>query len=426
MYFIVEIFLTSLCDMLIWFKSMATLGCKENKGRFSAVFLGYYIMLLGKRWEQSYINNSSLSVMISIILVVYILIATFWGFKGTLHEKVIHVGLFFGVLFISELLVIELYINLFNGNWDSVMTNSTISLVCYGVSKAFQAGGCFLIFYRKNLINNFLHKQKVVIATIVFNILLVIIMLKNVRYQESSSVIFLFTAIEIFFLWYIICSILVTKKKNKQITNLKKEAQNDTNRRNWVQDMEHFKQNLSDSIWIMRNLCYHKDYEQLGEFMDEVFGEVDRQELLFKHANISVRILVSELIQKAKEMRIRFNKTILVNEFGMEDEEICSILKNLVMNGLEAATKVPPDIAHVTLQVLPTKGGYEIRCINDCIGAVDFSKTTKKDRNNHGYGVAIVEEIVKRNHGTIERRYTSAEREGMGIVAVSIIFNSKS
>lgn len=281
MHFLVEIFLTSLCDMLIWFKSMATLGYKGNKRRFSAVFLGYYIMLLGKRWEQSYINNSSLSIMISILLVIYILSATFWEFKGTLHEKVIHIGIFWGVLFISELLVIELYINLFNGNWESVMTNSTISLACYGGSKVFQAGGCFLIFYRKNLINYFLHKQKPVIATIAFNILLTIIMLKNVNYQESSSVIFLFTVIEIFFLWYMICSVLVTKKKDKQITNLEKEAQNDRNRHSWVQDMEHFKQNLPDSIWNMRNLCYHKDYEQLGEFMEEVFGEVDRQELLY-------------------------------------------------------------------------------------------------------------------------------------------------
>lgn len=419
---VLAVFFTGLFDPLMWIIVMSSFRRTRSKAKLCGAFLGYYIILIGKGLGQIWVNDSRYDILVNIMLVIYIFIASIILFEAEFNQKIIGICIFFGILFSSEIIIVELYIHIFKGNWNNVIHNQTINLVCNFLSKLLQIVGCYLLFFRKNVINYFLHKQKLVVAGVGIGILIINIMLGNEDCKESLSVIILFEVIEIFFLWYMFCSIIVTKKKNKQITNLKKEAQNDTNRRNWVQDMEHFKQNLSDSIWIMRNLCYHKDYEQLGEFMDEVFGEVDRQELLFKHANISVRILVSELIQKAKEMRIRFNKTILVNEFGMEDEEICSILKNLVMNGLEAATKVPPDIAHVTLQVLPTKGGYEIRCINDCIGAVDFSKTTKKDRNNHGYGVAIVEEIVKRNHGTIERRYTSAEREGMGIVAVSIIF----
>ena len=109
---------------------------------------------------------------------------------------------------------------------------------------------------------------------------------------------------------------------------------------------------------------------------------------------------------------------ILVQEFGMEDEEICSILQNLVINGLEAAVKVPNDMARVSLQVLPNEDGYEIRCSNDCMGTVDFTKTSKRDKNAHGFGVGIVDKIVKKYSGIVTRCYL--EREGVGRVTISI------
>ena len=172
----------------------------------------------------------------------------------------------------------------------------------------------------------------------------------------------------------------------------------------------------------MKNLCYYKKYDELGKYMEEVFKDVEKAELLFNHSNIAIRILISGLIQMANDMKIPFSVQVPVEEFGMDDEDICSILQNLVKNALEAASKVSHYSKHVTLQVLDTDDGYEIRCINDCMGEVNFDKTSKQNKQMHGLGVGIVDKIVAEHYGTIQRKYEKAEDEKIGHVTVSIQF----
>ena len=54
------------------------------------------------------------------------------------------------------------------------------------------------------------------------------------------------------------------------------------------------------------------------------------------------------------------------------------------------------------------------------MGTVDFTKTSKRDKNAHGFGVGIVDKIVKKYSGIVTRRYLEREREGVGRVIISI------
>ena len=104
----------------------------------------------------------------------------------------------------------------------------------------------------------------------------------------------------------------------------------------------------------------------------------------------------------------------------MKDNEICSVLHNLVVNGLEAASNVKHDFSHVALQAVYTDLGYEIKCINECIGKADLSKTTKEDKREHGLGVGIVTRIVKKYHGTMQIDVKETEETEVYLVVITI------
>nr|WP_297938217.1 GHKL domain-containing protein [uncultured Lachnoclostridium sp.] len=419
---IIEIFLTGLADPIIWIKTMSTLGCNKSRAKYYGAFWGYYLLLVGRELFSNYCNVQSVNAYARIILAVYIVASTFILFGENLHEKVIGVCIFFCVLFVSELVATEICMALTHKELDSLMCNRGLRLSCWGIIKSLQVMMYYLIFSSKKRVNYFYSNKEKISVIILLAIMLSNLLMKRYVDQLSINAILLFQMIEILLQWYVLSSLFVFKKKEKTIWELSQEVSCSLERKELVSDIERFKHNYALNGLIMKNLCYYKKYDELGKYMEEVFKDVEKAELLFNHSNIAIRILISGLIQMANDMKIPFSVQVPVEEFGMDDEDICSILQNLVKNALEAASKVSHYSKHVTLQVLDTDDGYEIRCINDCMGEVNFDKTSKQNKQMHGLGVGIVDKIVAEHYGTIQRKYEKAEDEKIGHVTVSIQF----
>ena len=54
------------------------------------------------------------------------------------------------------------------------------------------------------------------------------------------------------------------------------------------------------------------------------------------------------------------------------------------------------------------------------MGVVSFEKTSKQNKKEHGFGGAIIEKIVKKYHGTVERVSEKTSTAGMYLVVVTI------
>ncbi len=417
---IIGTFLIGLIDPLIWMRSMSILGFRRSRKQCIGVFLICYILVVGKGYTAAHEGMETISKLFTITLAAYLFGTTIFVFGGKVKEKVLYSGIFFCILFATELIVIGVCLTFHIGTLDKITNNGVINLVCSSVLKGLQAIICYWVFHKKKRKKFFENNQEVLSLMVVTCILVSYVILGNGQSQRNRNVVLLFGISIILAQWYIMSSLFSFKKKDKSIMELNEEISYMKEQKELIAEIEHFEHNFSTNIILMKNLFYYKEYERFGKYMDVTFRTVEKAELLFNHPNIAVRILISGLIKTAKQMRIPFTVRIQVKEFGMDDEDICSILKNLVMNGLEAASKVPYGEAHVSLQIFFTELGYEIVCINDCVGSVDFEHTTKKDKKNHGHGVKIVNKIVARNHGSIERTYTEKEQKDAGYVTVSI------
>ncbi|HAU85616.1 MAG TPA: hypothetical protein DCW90_08965 [Lachnospiraceae bacterium] len=417
---LIGIFLTGLIDPLIWMRSMSILSYRRSRKQCIGAFFICYILVVGKGYTAAYEGMETISMLFTIALAGYLFGATIFLFGGNVKEKVLYSIIFFCILFAIELIVVGFCLTIHIGTLDEIINNGMINLICSSVTKVLQAVICYWVFNKKKRGKFFEENREVIALMVVTCILVVYLILGKGQSQENRNVVLLLGISIILSQWYIMNSSFSFKKKDKSIIELNEEISYTKKQKDLLAEIEHFKHNFSFNVIMMKNLFFYQEYERFGKYMDEAFITVEKASLLYNHSNSAVRILISGLIKTAKQMKIPFTVRNLVKEFGMDDGEICSILKNLVMNGLEAAAKVPYGEGHVSLQMLLTEFGYEIRCINDCVGSVDFKKTTKQDKKNHGYGVVIVDKIVERNRGSIERTYTKKEQKDAGYVTVSI------
>lgn len=400
---VVEMLLTGLIDPLIWIKFMSSLGCNKSKMKCFGAFLGYYLLLVGRDLLAGYSNSSMIKMIMSSALAVYIFVATYVFFQGKLSEKIIGVCVFFCILFLSELITYELYVTLIHRVFHTPIYARILYIVCGIFVKLFQAGLCYWIFKNKNVGILFGKNKEIIAIVIVVASIVSNILMTNTSRKQSRSAALIFQLIEILFIWYLVCSLVEFRKKEKSILLLNNEISGMVGRQEYVRDVDRFRHDYASNAFVMKNLWNYKEYNKLGKYMDKVFADAVRVEILFEHPNFAIKIIISNLMEIAKKIEIPFFAEISVNEFQMKDEDICSIFHNLVINALGDSVQVPRSKAHVFLQVSMAKNEYKIRCVNEFIAIDGFTGTFVLEQGKENLELMFVEEIVKGYNGVVER-----------------------
>lgn len=420
MAFILEMVLTSWIDPFLWFKSMSALYVQKSKKRCIGSAFVCYAFIIAKDIISNTMGNSVLKVIVMVAIEFYLVLATVFLFEGRLYKKLISILVFCCILIATELIVFRCYVTLVPADLDNIIWNRRANYICGFMITFLKVIACYCCFGSVKMKQFFYcYKERVFLAVMIITMLF-FLMSRSFLHRKQSDMSFVTDTLWLLLLGNAFSFSFVLKKKNNDISDLQQDIRKSVEQYELAQDIDRFKYGYAVNMLVLKNLFYNQNYDTFESYMEKVFTDVEKAELLFHHSNLAIRILMSGLIQTARKMRVSLSVRILVQEFGMEDEEICSILQNLVKNGLEAAVKVPNDMARVSLQVLPNEDGYEIRCSNDCMGTVDFTKTTKRDKNAHGFGVGIVDKIVKKYSGIVTRRYLEREREGVGRVTISI------
>lgn len=420
--------LFGLIDPFLWIKSMSTLGVNKSKIKYVGAFVGFYLLIVLKEFIPSIFANSNiietcLCTFFHLVTVIYVLVVTIVLFEGGIREKILNVCVFFFLVFISELLVMGVFLLYKRDYLNLLFTDLGVNCLCSCVSRILLAIGCYYLYVKRKLMNFFYHSQECIlvgIIIIVFDMLACAIIKDTKNMKEIIHVVLSLEIGQIALVWCILYVSHILKQKDRCIAELKQEISDNQKRQELIEKINHLKHDFPMHISMIKNLLHYEQYEQLNAYVDTTFETLENIELLYNHPNITVGILISELKKASQEMQVPFSSCIQVKDFGMKDEDTCCLLKNIIMNGLEATEKVHHKMAHVSLQILYTMEGYEIRCINNCVGMVDFTKTSKKDKENHGYGVSIIHKIVKKNHGTIEMKCRETDQKGIYLVVTAI------
>ena len=411
--------LTGIVEPFLWFKSMSTLGCKKSRGKCYVAVTGYYSLILVKCFVETYIRIQLINISISMMLLIYIVFTTIFIFQGSISEKITNISIFFSLLLGAELMVLSFTLFYTHGDLSAI-NQSWVICICSITAKIIEVLGCYFIFIRRKGRTLFGDNIAKISLLIVVVSMLGNVFLKYVKDKISASAILTFELTQTILLWYILKTSSVLKKKDERLFELEKEVSSNEERQKLLENLAEFRHDYSVHSTIIKNMLYCKEYDKATEYAELIYKDVEKTKLSYTHSNIAITILINQLQQKAQKYGIILSAVIQVDDFGMKDNDICSILHNIVMNALEAAAKLPKKNGIVTLLVIYTETGYEISCFNHCVGIASFENTTKKDKMLHGFGVGIVEKLIKKYNGTMKMKCKEISCKGVGLVTVSI------
>lgn len=157
----------------------------------------------------------------------------------------------------------------------------------------------------------------------------------------------------------------------------------------------------------MKTLLEAGDYEALNRYFDRYQTQTAELVHYVSSGNRIVDAVVNNYISKAKLYDVQL-KTILAvpARLPYREEDVCSLLANLLDNALEASAACDADQKTVTLSIRPQMDYYMIRVENP----VDTRKiapkrrltlkSTKENPELHGYGTRIIRRIAENYGGT--------------------------
>lgn len=147
--------------------------------------------------------------------------------------------------------------------------------------------------------------------------------------------------------------------------------------------------------------------EQKLEYLDRLEGEIHAYEAQNKTGN---QVLDTILTSKSIYCQNNGIQLTCVADGSaldfMDIMDLCTLFGNALDNAIESVSRLPdPDQRLIHLSVTREKGFLRIRLENRCPENLNLNgqlpKTTKKDANNHGYGLKSIQQTAQKYGGSV-------------------------
>jgi len=275
--------------------------------------------------------------------------------------------------------------------------------------------GGFLWFIIHKMMTTFVRKKKMLImgkeylvgltvVVIAGSAFMTIRMLENFEvYFNVACYAFLIQLLIIIFGMYIVINF---KDREMHLEVLK--AQNEMLERNYRQANEFYTENakLYHDMHHHFDAVYHMlqqgEHEQAKKYLSKMCSSNNRTQITFWSGINVLDAVLCDMNLRAKKKGIIFTveTVVLPCDLRIDSRDICSLFANLLENAIEASAK------EVELKINKINHTLYVAISNDyIIEPIKDGKnfvTQKKDKNMHGWGTQIINQIIEKYEGNIE------------------------
>ncbi len=173
----------------------------------------------------------------------------------------------------------------------------------------------------------------------------------------------------------------------------------------WQQTRE-YRHDMKQKSLLLESYLSRKQYDKIRELYQQGIENQLEDENISSTGNVSFDTIVNYKAAVAKKNGIRVKlQTMIPYDIKLDDVALYSLVGNLFDNAIEATQKVEEDEREIQLVAKMSGNNLYLEFKNPYKGELrrkeDSYLTTKENRNEHGMGLRIVENIVERYHGQI-------------------------
>lgn len=157
----------------------------------------------------------------------------------------------------------------------------------------------------------------------------------------------------------------------------------------------------------MEALAESGDWERLSEYISSFMEQASGLLNYVQSGNSTVDAVVNAKIALANSQGIEVKTMLAVpQELGFAEEDLYALIANLMDNAIEGAVASNAIEKVIKLSIRPEGGYYIVTVQNPCAehkdasGSLSRLRTTKTDKEAHGYGTKVISRIARRCNGT--------------------------
>lgn len=178
-------------------------------------------------------------------------------------------------------------------------------------------------------------------------------------------------------------------------------------------------------IQILYSLIELEAYDEASDYLNKLYGDVGKLSANIKTKSVAMNALIQAKSYEAESRGLICHVSInsRLEFLNMPDWELCRVVGNMLDNGMRAAENFDGQ-GEIRVELSESIVAYKI-CIKNSSSPIErhvikhfFTPgyTTKKQADNHGLGLHISAEIMKKYGNTIEMTY----EEGMVIARITM------
>lgn len=205
------------------------------------------------------------------------------------------------------------------------------------------------------------------------------------------------------------------ERNDNQVLRLKNELvlQSYENSVKHLEQVSLLRHEMKNHIAAMQILIEGREYEKVQHYLSGLNKKQEQVQQAKYCGHYLLNAILSTRLGRLAQGGVRVTKNIAVyKELRIPDEDLSSLILNILDNAWEALTMMQPDDDKwLELKILEKKPYLYIYCKNAKKGEVvergeDFI-TAKQDKENHGHGIRIIKQIIKKYDGLLNISYTA-------------------
>lgn len=173
-----------------------------------------------------------------------------------------------------------------------------------------------------------------------------------------------------------------------------------------LKNLSCLRHDFKNHLYVILERVRKGEREEAIQYIEKICGRAKEAEIIVMAENEILATILTIKNAVCKSKQIAFQYEIACGEIHIEDIDLNIVVANLMDNAIEAAEKCKEDNRKIFFKIKDAKQYVVIECINTCIETLKFQqtklKTTKEDKQNHGFGMRNIKETVAKYDGQFE------------------------
>lgn len=173
-------------------------------------------------------------------------------------------------------------------------------------------------------------------------------------------------------------------------------------------ETKQFRHDMLNHLACLIGYLEDGENERAMEYVQEMTGAARNFTKRILTGNDTIDIVAADVFRQEEEVKLDWQGRF-PQEPTISDMDLCILFSNLLKNALEAARLYKGEPKEVTVLIKGLPPTYFIYVKNPCNQEpkIDGNKflTIKKDKDNHGFGMLNIEQVIKKYGGTIAYDY---------------------